>query len=71
MAIPIEVRGATRGVLMAGLPRPEDSGEDFLKLESYALLAASALDREAAREEQAASNEILRKSLRKAAKVWS
>ena len=61
MAIPIEVRNATRGVLMAGLLRSDDSGEDFLRLESYALLAASALDREAAREERTASNEMLRK----------
>jgi len=61
VAIPIEVRGATRGVLMAGLCRSEDSAEDFLKLESYALLATSALDREAAREERTASNKILRK----------
>src|SRR4029077_15071640 len=50
-----------RGVLIAGLLRSEDSGEDFARLESYALLAASALDREAAREERTASNEILRK----------
>ena len=35
--------------------------EDFPKLESYALLVASALDREAAREEQTASSEVLRK----------
>jgi len=61
VAIPIEMRGVTRGVLMAGLYRSEDSGEDFLKLESYALLAASALDREAARMERAESNENLRK----------
>ena len=47
---------------MAGLLRSEDSGgEDFARLESYALLAASALDREAAREERTASNETLRK----------
>ena len=61
VAIPIDVRGATRGVLMAGLLRSQDSGEDFPRLESYALLAASALDREAAREERKASKEILRR----------
>jgi len=60
VAIPIDVRSGTRGVLMAGLLRSEDSGEDSARLESYALLAASALDREAAREERAASCEILR-----------
>jgi len=63
VTIPIEVRSVTRGVLMAGLLRSEDSGEDFPRLESYALLAASALDREAAREERTASNENLRKIL--------
>ena len=61
VAIPIEVRSVTRGVLMAGLLRSEDSAEDFSRLESYALLAATALDREAAREERTASNENLRK----------
>ncbi len=61
VALPIEVRSETRGVLMAGLLRSEDSAEDFLRLESYALLAASALDREAAREDRASSNENLRK----------
>jgi PAS domain S-box-containing protein len=63
VAIPIEVRSVTRGVLMAGLLRSEDSAEDFSRLESYALLAASALDREAAREERAASSENLRKMI--------
>ncbi len=61
VAIPIEVRSVTRGVLMAGLLRSEDSAEDFSRLETYALLGASALDREAAREERTASNENLRK----------
>ena len=61
MAIPIDVRSGTRGVLMAGLLRSEDSAEDFSRLESYALLAATALDREAAREERTASNENFRK----------
>jgi two-component system NtrC family sensor kinase len=46
---------------MAGLLRSEDSAEDFSRLESYALLAATALDREAAREERTASNENFRK----------
>jgi nitrogen-specific signal transduction histidine kinase len=59
VAIPVEVRSGTRGVLMAGLLRSEDSGEDSARLESYALVAASALEREAAREERAASSEIL------------
>jgi PAS domain S-box-containing protein len=61
VAIPIEVRNGTRGVLMAGLLRSADSSDDFARLESYALLAASALDREAAREERTASNETLRR----------
>jgi PAS domain S-box-containing protein len=61
VAIPIEVRSVTRGVLMAGLLRSEDSAEDFSRLESYALLAATAMDREAAREERTASNENFRK----------
>jgi len=60
VAIPVEIRGGTRGVLMAGLLRSEDSGEDSARLESYVLLAASALEHEAAREERAASSEILR-----------
>jgi len=63
LAIPVEVRGRTKGVLMAGLLRSEEPGEDLTKLESYALLAASAVDLEAAREEQAASHEILRKTM--------
>ena len=61
VAIPIEGRSGTRGVLMAGLLRTEDSGEAFLNLEPYALLAASALELEAAREERTASNEFLRR----------
>jgi signal transduction histidine kinase/CheY-like chemotaxis protein len=59
-ATPIEVRGSTRGILMAGLRRSEDSGEELARLESYALLAAAALDREMAREERAASSEMFR-----------
>jgi PAS domain S-box-containing protein len=61
VGLPIEGRNGTRGVLMAGFSRSEDSAEDFVRLESYALLAASALDREAGREERTASTEILRK----------
>jgi PAS domain S-box-containing protein len=61
VAVPMEVRGVTRGVLMAGLLRSEDAAGDFTRLQSYALLGASALDREVAREERAECNEILRK----------
>lgn len=49
IAIPIEVRMQTGGVLMAGLPYSEDSGDVKAQRESYALLAASALDREKSR----------------------
>jgi signal transduction histidine kinase/ActR/RegA family two-component response regulator len=52
IALPIEVRNQTCGVLMAGLLPSEDSVEDMARLESYALLAASALDREATRSER-------------------
>ncbi len=61
VAIPIDVRGGSRGVLMAGLLLSENSGEDLAKLESYALLAASTVGREAAREERTASRAVLRK----------
>ncbi len=61
VAIPAGAGNAKRGVLMAGLSRREDSEEDLLRLETYALLAASALDRHAAREERTASNGSLRK----------
>jgi len=60
VAIPIVVRSRTRGVLMAGLAWPENSGEDLAKLEACALLAASAMDRETAIEERAASSALLR-----------
>jgi PAS domain-containing protein len=63
IAIPIEVRNRTAGVLMAGLLRSEDGNEDFARLESYALLAASAMDRESAREERAAGKRSLRQIL--------
>ena len=53
IAFPIEVRHRTVGVLMAGLLPSEDSVDDMARLESYALLASSALDREAMREERA------------------
>ena len=59
IAIPIEVRNRTAGVLMAGLLRSEDGNEDFARLESYALLAASALDRELARQQRAAAKGFL------------
>jgi signal transduction histidine kinase/CheY-like chemotaxis protein len=53
IAFPIEVRHRTVGVLMAGLLASEDSLDDMARLESYALLVSSALDREALREERA------------------
>ena len=61
VALPIERRNGTRGVLMAGFSRAEDAEENLHRLEGYALLAATALDREAAREERMASSETLRK----------
>jgi PAS domain S-box-containing protein len=54
IAVPIEVRNRTCGVLMAGLLPSEDSADDMARLESYALLAASALDQEAMRGERTA-----------------
>lgn len=59
IAIPIEARNRTVGVLMAGFLDSEDSREDFTRLESYALLAASALDREFIREERVACKRSL------------
>ncbi len=61
VAIPIEGRSGPRGVLLAGLSRQDDSPEDLRQLERYAMLAASALDGESAREERTASSGILRK----------
>ncbi|HEV2521171.1 MAG TPA: ATP-binding protein [Candidatus Acidoferrales bacterium] len=61
VAIPVEVRGRMLGVLMAGLLRAGDSGEDIAKLDSYTLLAASALERDAAREDRKSSSEFQRK----------
>ncbi len=52
IAIPIEARNHTIGVLIAGFLASEDSNDDLVRLESYALLAATALDRESAREER-------------------
>jgi signal transduction histidine kinase/CheY-like chemotaxis protein len=52
IAIPIEVRHRTCGVLMAGLLPSEDSIDDLARLEDYALLASSALDQEATRAER-------------------
>jgi signal transduction histidine kinase/CheY-like chemotaxis protein len=60
IAFPIEVRHRTVGVLMAGLLASEDSVDDMARLESYALLVSSALDREAMREEGARWSESLR-----------
>ena len=60
VALPIESRSGTRGVLMAGFSQFEDSRESFARLESYALLAASALDREAAWQDRSASAETHR-----------
>ena len=61
IAIPIEARNRVYGVLLAGLLPGEDSSDDFARLESYALLADSALDREIARQEQTASENALRR----------
>jgi signal transduction histidine kinase/ActR/RegA family two-component response regulator len=52
IAIPIEVRRRTCGVLMAGLLPSEDSVDDLARLEDYALLASFALDQEATRAER-------------------
>jgi signal transduction histidine kinase/FixJ family two-component response regulator len=60
IAIPIEVRRRTCGVLMAGLLPSEDSADDLARLEHYALLASSALEREAARAERAGWVQSLR-----------
>jgi PAS domain S-box-containing protein len=60
IAIPIEARNQTIGVIMAGFLASEDSSDDIVRLESYALLAATALDRESSREERAAFKTSLR-----------
>jgi len=60
IAIPIEVRRRTCGVLMAGLLRSEDSTDDLARLEDYALLASSALDHEATRAERTGWAQSLR-----------
>jgi len=52
IALPIEVRNRTCGVLMAGLLPLHDSTDDLARLECYALLASSALDQEATRGER-------------------
>jgi signal transduction histidine kinase/CheY-like chemotaxis protein len=52
IAIPIEIQNRTYGVLIAGLRSLEDSNNEMVALESYALLAATVLDREAARKER-------------------
>lgn len=59
IALPLVVRSRICGVLMAGLLASEDSPEDWVRLESYAVLAATALDLEAARSERAASTKSL------------
>jgi signal transduction histidine kinase/ActR/RegA family two-component response regulator len=51
-AIPVEVRNQTAGLLVAGFTAPENTAEDLVRLESYALLAATALEQEAARNER-------------------
>jgi PAS domain-containing protein len=61
IAFPIEVRNRTVGVLMAGLLPSEDSVDDMARLESYALLASTALDREATRVEEAEWIDSLRR----------
>ena len=63
VAIPIEIRGATCGVFMAGLSQSENFGEEVAALESYVLLAATALDREVARAELKASQDAFRKMI--------
>lgn len=57
VAHPVEGPNGARGVLMAGFSQFEHSSESFGRLESYALLAASARDREAARQDRSASAE--------------
>ena len=63
VAIPIEMRGATAGVLMAGFLRSEESGEDPAALESYVTLAESLLNREALSVQQKSSQDALRKMI--------
>ena len=61
VAIPIEVRNRIGGVLMAGLLHSEGSSGDISRLESYALLSASALDQELGRGERTSFQKSLRK----------
>jgi signal transduction histidine kinase/ActR/RegA family two-component response regulator len=61
IAIPIEARNRVCGVLLAGLLPADDSRDDFARLESYALLADSAVDREIARQERTAGENALRR----------
>lgn len=51
-AIPLVVRNQTAGLLAAGFTAPEDASEARVRLEAYALLAASALEEEAARNDR-------------------
>ena len=55
IALPIVVRSKISGVLMAGLLKTENCDDDAERLESYALMAARALDLEVARGERAAA----------------
>jgi signal transduction histidine kinase/CheY-like chemotaxis protein len=61
VAIPIEVRKKTRGVLMAGLTGSKNVDEVVSTLESYAMLASASLEHDVAREERSASEKVLRK----------
>jgi two-component system NtrC family sensor kinase len=54
-------RKKTRTVLMAGFTQSETADDDVLALEYYAMLVSAALERNAAREEQSASEKILLK----------
>jgi signal transduction histidine kinase/ActR/RegA family two-component response regulator len=60
IAIPVEVRRRTCGVLMAGLLPSEGSIDDLACLEDYALLASTALDQEATRAERTGWAQSLR-----------
>lgn len=66
-AVPLHVRGETRGVLLAGLLPAEDPTEDLAQLESYAQLAASAVENELAREERAEAHRAVRKMVEESA----
>jgi signal transduction histidine kinase/CheY-like chemotaxis protein len=61
VAIPVEVKKQTRGVLLAGLARSRNPDDLVASLEYYATLASLALERAAATEEQNVSEKILLK----------